>query len=240
MEEDKKEIKMRKRRKTGWNDKTKRRRKKTGGRKEEGEKPQVRKCGGIMSKRFKSRRREGCKGWRRGRRGRHAAGRTQTRVTSRFVATETFILNQTEMFFLTLINMKLSKSTQNSSETDKLRLFCGFAETYVAATLWRSGSLCDPPLFRHHVGLNISHEINYTSLCFRLQKPIFPPTAAHPASQLLIVVHLRPQHREERRRSLNTDDQTKIQSTGWLVSFLFWSESQLLKDCFSYKRTIIQ
>lgn len=142
--------------------------------------------------------------------------------------------------FLTLINMKLSKSTQNSSETDKLRLFCGFAETYVAATLRRSGSLCDPPLFRHHVGLNISHEINYTSLCFRLQKPIFPPTAAHPASQLLIVVHLRPQHREERRRSLNTDDQTKIQSTGWLVGFLFWSESQLLKDCFSNKRTIIQ
>lgn len=109
--------------------------------------------------------------------------------------------------FLTLINMKLSKTHQKQ-------------------TSW--------------VGLNISHEINYTSLCFRLQKPIFPPTAAHPASQLLIVVHLRPQHREERRRSLNTDDQTKIQSTGWLVSFLFWSESQLLKDCFSYKRTIIQ
>lgn len=121
--------------------------------------------------------------------------------------------------FLTLINMKLSKTHQK--QTDKLRLFCGFAETYVAATLWRSGSLCDPPLFRHHVGLNISHEINYTSLCFRLQKPIFPPTAAHPASQLLIVVHLRPQHREERRRSLNTDDQTKIHPLDDLLAFYF-------------------
>lgn len=128
-----------------------RRRKKTGGRKEGGEKPEVRKCGGIMIKWFKSRRREGGKGWRRGRRGRHAAGRTQTRVTSRFVATETFILNQTEMFFWHLSTWNWAKLIRNRQVETFLR-FCRNIRSCDTLALWfplRPAALQTPRGIKH-------------------------------------------------------------------------------------------